>query len=284
MIMSNIGAFVPAGNVDGERRMTDGCGALQCDKTCLSIADINWPQAVGSAVLKIVVVTSRRTDSLVNVLEPVLRKLSDSCWDVCDRVGLWNARKSIWFYGILHLMEPAFTPVIQEIIETLDSWTTSQVKPTFNKIIQIIPDVLEMIPIPVFKVLKLIGGIVPKKINPIGGSIETHFIFASLYGIVDRLRSHLRNNLHIKREKLDFLIAFGEALCSPPEPSPDIKAINDVIRQLLRGYEDEEIEEIDLDGIHDESSYYLAENVANDLLGDEQGRFALKALYRFFEL
>ena len=34
--------------------MTDGCEGFECRKLCIGPADINWPQSVGSGVLKIV--------------------------------------------------------------------------------------------------------------------------------------------------------------------------------------------------------------------------------------
>ena len=47
--------------------MTDGCGGFDCQKHCIGPADVNWPQAVGSGVLKIVLHTEANKDSLGQV-------------------------------------------------------------------------------------------------------------------------------------------------------------------------------------------------------------------------
>ena len=51
----------------GPKSMIDGCDGFQCKKLCIGPADINWPQAVGSGVLKIVLHGATSKDCLGQV-------------------------------------------------------------------------------------------------------------------------------------------------------------------------------------------------------------------------
>ena len=52
----------------GPKSMIDGCDGFECRKLCIGPADINWPQAVGSGVLKIVLHGAPSKDCLGQVL------------------------------------------------------------------------------------------------------------------------------------------------------------------------------------------------------------------------
>ena len=83
----------------GPKSMIDGCDGFECKKLCIGPADINWPQAVGSGVLKIVLHGAPNKDCLGQVrnsfetLHWCVRRsfvlsyyrsmLSHRCWKTC---------------------------------------------------------------------------------------------------------------------------------------------------------------------------------------------------------
>ena len=79
------------------KSMREGCGKLLCTRRCMGTADIYWPQVVGSGVLYVVMHGNPEKQCLVKVLEPLLRKLSPSSWDVSQAHVIWNAKKPVWF-------------------------------------------------------------------------------------------------------------------------------------------------------------------------------------------
>jgi hypothetical protein len=59
LVLVHFGAFAPAvpeeAAASPSADMTRGCGSYACQAECLGAADLRWPQAVGTSVLKVVV-------------------------------------------------------------------------------------------------------------------------------------------------------------------------------------------------------------------------------------
>ncbi|QQP51267.1 Uncharacterized protein FKW44_012580, partial [Caligus rogercresseyi] len=75
------------------------------------------------------------------------------------------------------------------------------------------------------------------------------------------------------RGALDFVIAYGEALCSL-RSSTSIQ----VLQRLMKDVNEDSDDALRFES---EVSCILAEGVANELLGDETGRYALSAVHKF---
>lgn len=164
--------------------MTEGCDGLQCRKLCICAADLSWPQAVGSAVFKVVLHSSRHVDSLCLLMDPLLSKLSESSWEVLHQSSLWNQKKPVWFQAVLHLMEPLFLPAVRMLTDLVDSgrtWTLSHVPAAMTEVIKCLHDLVSLVPPAVFRLLKHIEASMPKSCKPLCGSVVVHFIFATIY-------------------------------------------------------------------------------------------------------
>ena len=88
----------------------------------------------------------------------------------------------------------------------------------------------------------------------------------------------------INREKLDFIIAFGEGLLNLKSDREDLLQIQTIASEILK-MDSEKLKikkpiERDLDMIGNEFSYIMSELVSTDLLMDECGQYALKVLHR----
>ena len=97
----------------------------------------------------------------------------------------------------------------------------------------------------------------------------------------------MRKN-RIQREKLDFLIAFGEALCNV-DTSVELLRIQSVgdatFAESAAAANPSSIKSAaaadkTFDHVSHDFSFTLAEVVANELLAEESGSLALKSLYR----
>lgn len=92
LIMRNFGAFIPGGGETNHshhnnaaeastassfptfsKSMREGCGNLLCAKRCLGVADIFWPQVVGSGILYIVMHGNPEKQCLVRLLYSTYR-------------------------------------------------------------------------------------------------------------------------------------------------------------------------------------------------------------------
>ena len=85
------------------------------------------------------------------------------------------------------------------------------------------------------------------------------------------------------REKLDFLIAFGEALCNM-DNSVELLRIQTAADAALAEHGSHSAStnrDRAFDHVTSDVSFTLAEVVANELLTEESGSLALKSLYRF---
>ena len=123
----------------------------------------------------------------------------------------------------------------------------------------------------------------PHGVEPLNNSVIVHVMISAVYGIVSKLQTVLKRE-KVPKEKLDFVIAFGEALINM-EASSDLNELEKAAKDTLK-----EADEFDDDGEHtteknfdmitNDYSSVLAEQVAGEVLADEQGKFALKALHR----
>ena len=123
----------------------------------------------------------------------------------------------------------------------------------------------------------------PHGVEPLSNSVIVHVMISAVYGIVCKLQAVLKRE-NVSKEKLDFVIAFGEALINL-ESSSDLTKLDDAANETLKEadeFEDESdpANERNFDLITNEYSSFLSEKVAGEILSDEPGKFALKALHR----
>ena len=124
----------------------------------------------------------------------------------------------------------------------------------------------------------------PNGVEPLNNSVIVHVMISAVYGIVCKLQTVLKRE-KVSKEKLDFIIAFGEALINL-DTSSDLTDLDKAAKETLQEEDDFENEsepakEGTFDMITNEFSYFMAEKVSGEILSDEAGKFALKALYRF---
>ena len=124
----------------------------------------------------------------------------------------------------------------------------------------------------------------PSGVEPLNNSVIVHVMVSAVYGVVCKLQSVLKRE-KVSKEKLDFIIAFGEALINL-DTSSDLTELHNAAKETLKEADQFESEresgnERNFDMITNEFSYFLAEEVAGEILSDEAGKFALKALHRF---
>ena len=118
MIVLNFGAFVPgkgseaAGKMHLKPMTGASCKGFQCKGRCIGPADETWAQAVGSAVLRVVMQGIRSRDSLIHLLGGFFEKLSENSWEALNIDQIWNLKKPIWFQSIVHLIEPHLVPAL----------------------------------------------------------------------------------------------------------------------------------------------------------------------------
>ena len=127
----------------------------------------------------------------------------------------------------------------------------------------------------------------PSGVEPLNNSVIVHVMISAVYGVICKLQTVLKRE-KVPKEKLDFIIAFGEALINL-DTSSDLTELNNAAKETLQ--EADQFEEEgepgnirNYDMITNEYSYFLAEEVAGELLLEEAGKFALKAMHRFVEL
>jgi len=143
LVLLHFGAFSPAVPEDAAGRapsdMTRGCGQYACQAECLSAADVRWPQAVGTGVMKICMVGFRNPLALARVLEPLLRRLKEDAWDSLYRSRLSNARRPVVFQALVELIQPYLWPVTQSIFDMIEAgkaWTAGHVPTAMREIVQ----------------------------------------------------------------------------------------------------------------------------------------------------
>ena len=124
----------------------------------------------------------------------------------------------------------------------------------------------------------------PSGVEPLSKSVIVHVMISAVYSVVCKLQNVLKRE-KVSKEKLDFVIAFGEALINL-DTSSDLTELANAAKEALQEadqFEDEREpgNERNFDMITNEYSCFLAEEVAGEVLSDEAGKFALKALHRY---
>ncbi|XP_059095206.1 LOW QUALITY PROTEIN: uncharacterized protein LOC131889983 [Tigriopus californicus] len=287
LITLHFGAFIPGTLGGGEQVHHEPkihCNGYGCDSQCVGTADVGWPQAVGSATLKVCSEVSRNPMILVNILDPLLVALSLSSWEAMDRGNIWNPRKPVWFQALIQLLDPFVVPIVQELLDLMEAgkaWTIGQVPATRKTIITNLQDIVPIIPISVLKLCKRLDEIVPKPVRPLSKSTLSQLLVCSLYGIIEGLQPWLRRR-KFSREKIDFVLAFNEALC---QIDTCVEVLNiqqsaDITLQesLDKNPPGERIFEVP----SHEFFTILSAGVANEILSTPEGSQSLKVLYRFF--
>ncbi len=73
----------------------------------------------------------------------------------------------------------------------------------------------------------------PKGVKPLAGSALVHITICGLYAIIGRLQATL-TKANVPREKLDFVIAFGEALVNIQNSREDLIMIQSIATEILK--------------------------------------------------
>ena len=126
----------------------------------------------------------------------------------------------------------------------------------------------------------------PNGVEPLNNSVIVHVMISAVYGIVSKLQTVLKRE-KVSKEKLDFIIAFGEALINL-DSSSDLTELDHAAKETLQEADEFENEseptnDRNFDMITNDYSYFLAEKVAGEILADDAGKFALKALHRLVD-
>ncbi len=288
LVLLNFGAFVPGENPTGSRQvkpMTQGCEGFQCQKKCIGPADEHWAQAVGSAIVRLVVQSINSRDCLIDLFQDFFEKLSTNSWECIDANQTWNMKRPIWLQAVIHLIEPHLIPALDAVLEKIESNKTidkKDVRQDQRRIFENVLDVMELIPVPVLKLCAAIESKLPSYVQPTSGSVMVQMIICGIYNIVMKLQLPL-TKIRAPRDKTDYLLAFGEALLNiEMEELLEIKSIAAEIIKLDDSIHGSvKTKERDLDTVTSEASQIMAELIANDMLSDESGQFALKVLHRF---
>ena len=123
-----------------------------------------------------------------------------------------------------------------------------------------------------------------QKLTIIAKIVSSTQIFLSDYKFIIFILALSKAEALINREKLDFIIAFGEGLLNLKSDREDLLQIQTIASEILK-MDSEKLKikkpiERDLDMIGNEFSYIMSELVSTDLLMDECGQYALKVLHR----
>ncbi|TRY78188.1 hypothetical protein TCAL_04263 [Tigriopus californicus] len=281
VVLQNFGAFIPG--ITGEpfvKSMKEGCGKLMCTKRCLGTADIFWPQAVASGILYVVMHGNPDKTGLTQVLEPLLRRLSPNSWDVLHVNVMWNVKKPVWFQGLLDLIEPFFHPIIDDLLDDVESgrtWMLSQVPEAIAKLNTNILDVAYLIPPSFYQVCELIESLLPDNIRPLCDSVVVHIFISCIYGIITKLIPIFRE-WRMQREKLDFLTAVGEKLCNLNASTKEMQKLEGLTDSSSTAKTEKNHR---WDDSPEEFVEIISRMVADSLLTDPFGQESLKAVYRF---
>ena len=280
-IMENIGQLVPSKNQ--LPKVHQGCGGCYCQNQCIGPADHTWSQAVGTSIIRIVWQGTQSQDSLIKLFTPLFESLNEEGWECLDMSQIWNLKKPIWFQGVCRLLEPHLLIAIDHVlikIETKRKLDKAEVRSDIRRTLEDIEDLMEILPLPVFRLCQEIETKVVGNIRPIADSVLAQLIVTVLYGLIARIQ-HSLGQAKTSRDKTDYLLAFSEALLNLHDEVKFLQHLQNLALDLTKKNENESKKERNLDDVTDETSYYLAEIIANDLLSEEEGRFALQIMDRF---
>eukprot|EP00095_Tigriopus_kingsejongensis_P008675 maker-scaffold72_size415059-snap-gene-2.24 protein:Tk08675 transcript:maker-scaffold72_size415059-snap-gene-2.24-mRNA-1 annotation:"hypothetical protein L798_07241" len=286
LIMLHFGAFVP-GTVPGgeilEQVPNFNCTGYGCSSQCVGTADIRWPQAVGSATIQVCLEGSRSSKILLSIFEPLLAKLSPHSWEAWDKGNMWNPRKPVWIQALIQLLNPFMVPMVQDILGQMNVgkvWTMAQVQPTLKETLAFVQDVVPILPPALLYLCKHLDQLVPPAVKPLCKSTITHLLICSLYGTIEGLQPWLKRK-KFPREKMNFFIAFNEALCNLGN-SVELIQIQSSVDNVLTEIRDSRVHDPVFDATPNEFNGILAESLANEILSSPEGGQSLKSLYRFF--
>lgn len=287
LIALHFGAFIPGAVSGGEQVHHEPkihCNGYGCDSQCVGTADVGWPQAVGSATLKVCSEVSRSPMILINILDPLLNALSSSSWEALDRGNIWNPRKPVWVQALIQLVDPFVVPVVQELLDLMEAgkaWTVGQVPTTRKTIITNLQEIVPILPVSVLELCKRLDETVPKPVKPLGKSTLCQLLVCSLYGLIEGLQPWLRRR-KFSREKIDFVIAFNEALCQIDTCVEVLNIQQSADTTLQESMDKNPPGDRVFEVPSHEFSAILSEGVANEILSTLEGSQSLKVLYRFF--
>lgn len=284
-IITNIGQLIPGTNDQLPKTIHQGCEGCFCQNQCIGAADQTWSQAVGSSITRIVLQGMRSQDSLIKLFTPLFAAMNEEGLECLDRAQIWNLKKPIWFQGVCRLLEPHLLIAMDHVlvkIEAKRKLDKAEVRSDIRRTLEDVEDLMDILPVQIFRLSKEIETKAKAgNIRPIADSVLAQLIVSVLYGLVTRIQTSL-NQSKASRDKMDYLLAFSEALLNLHEEVKFLQHLQNLATDLTKqNHQNEDVKERNLDGIIGESSFYLAEIIANDLLSDEEGRFALQIMDRF---
>ena len=117
-------------------------------------------------------------------------------------------------FNISLISEPHVFPAVYELTDLMESgkaWTLGHVHTAMKEVLSCLNDLVEIFPISLIRLCLDIETRLPRNVRPLCNSVMIHIVVACLYNIISRVQQAARKE-KVAREKLDFLIAFGEAL------------------------------------------------------------------------
>ena len=212
-LLTQMGAFVPS--VDTVS-CPSTCAALHCGHVCLGPAGTNWPVLVVHGALLLVTGHSTHSTALVQCLEPLLTKLSPASWECLHYSSVWSVRQPVWVSALLRLMLPYLTPAVQDLLQGVDegrTWTMSHVTSAKQTLVNNMLSLVETLPDSVSSALVFIRQLIPDSVSPLASSPVCQLLVTTVYQALISLVPVLKQ-FRIQKEKIDFIIAVSESLCS----------------------------------------------------------------------
>ena len=287
-IITKIGQLIPGQNDQLPKTIHQGCAGCFCQNQCIGAADQTWSQAVGTSIIRIVLQGMQRSeDSLVKLFTPMFASMNEDGLECLDRAQIWNLKKPIWFQGLCRLLEPHLLIAMDHVLIKIESkrqLDKAEVRSDIRRTLEDIEDLMDILPVQIFRLCQEIETKteVAGNIRPIADSVLAQLIVSVLYGLVARIETSLSQS-KVQRDKMDYLLAFSEALLNLHEEVKFLQHLQNVAMNLTKQSQKNMcyMKERNLDDITGESSFYLAEIIANDLLSDQECRFALQIMDRF---
>ena len=286
-ILMHFGAFKPAAGGDNEAKSGSGCGGMQCGGDCYGApARLLWPHAVGSGVVRICAHASGGGQQvLAQLYEPLLQKLSKTSWDCMDKGGLRYTKKPVWFQALVTMAEPSLVPVVQDLVDMVSSgkaWTLKQVGEAMREVLADLADVAPSLPPALLHMFPHLDSRLPMGVSPLCQSSAIQICVSGLHGLVTRLLPVAKER-KLARERLDFLSAFGNALCNLDEA--ELRNVQSAIEAARQESVDEgealRRPDRSFDHVTNEYAFSVSQLVSDGLLSDQYGRWALRSVYRF---
>ena len=154
--------------------------------------------------------------------------------------SLWNLRRPVWLHCLSLLLEPWLAPCVTSLLEAVEegrTWTLAHLPQARRLLLTSLADLLPLLPPSLAHLLASLQALLPPGIHPLADSAPAHLLLAALYSSISRLLPALRK-ARIQKEKLDFLIAVCESLCTVDSVA-DLAWIQPCLEQELKEAQEE---------------------------------------------